>query len=166
MAWTTATTRAAGFSVTAAVWNSEHVDNMNFLKEVNYTAFTGDVTVTQTTVGTAQQIVSSGTITYEAVPHMLEVYFPAVDSGTGQFRLIVRDGTTVLALIARRGASADATELRASYRFTPTAASHTYNVAAWLGAAGTWTVNAGAGGTAGDPGTESAGFMRIFRVPT
>lgn len=165
MPWTTATTRATNFAVTAAVWNAEHVDNMNFLKEVNYTAYAGDVSITATTVGTANQVVSSGPITYEAVPHMLEFFCPLYVSPAQATNIIVRDSTTVIGTLARIQVSLNH-PLYLAYRFTPTAASHTYNIAAWLGGAGTGTMNAGTGGAAGDSSTDLAGFIRVFRVPT
>lgn len=169
MPWTTATTRASGFVVTAAIWNAEHVDNMNYLKEVNYTAFTADVNITATTVGTANQIVSSGAITYEAVPHYIEFFCPAYapPSNVGTF-VIVRDGTTVIGTLTRGMALANfpPIPLNLTYRVTPTAASHTYNIAAYLGAAGTGVMNAGTGGVAGDATTDLPGFIRIRRVPT
>jgi hypothetical protein len=166
MAWTTATTRATDFFMTAAIWNAEHVDNMNYLKEVNYTAFTGDVPISGTTVGTANQIVSSGAITYEAVPHLIECFLPRLTSAASVINFIVRDGSTVLGTLSQQNASVNAFGTTLAYRVTPTAASHTYNVAAWIASAGTWTVEAGTGGTAGDATTIVPGFIRIFRVPT
>jgi hypothetical protein len=166
MPWTTATTRSAGYSVTATVWNSEHVDNMNFLREVNYTQYTADVTLNTTTVGTAVQIVTSGAITYEAVPHVIEFFCPALRSSTGQCFLILRDSTTVLGTIMREVASGDPGEIKASRRLTPTAASHSYNIAGWLSAAGSWVASGGSGGTAGDGSTYLPGFIRIWRIPT
>ena len=166
MPWTTTTTRSSGFTVTAAVWNSELVDNMTFLKEVNYTAYMGDVTINTTTVGTAVQIVSAGAITYENVPHLIEFYCPAYNGPAQETRFIIRDGTTVIGTLARVAASAPTVPIMLGYRVTPTAASHTYNIAAWLGGAGSGTVNAGTGGTAGDATTDLAGFIRITRVPT
>jgi hypothetical protein len=166
MPWTTATTRATGFAVTAAVWNSEHVDNMNFLKQVNLTTYTGDQSTSATTVGTATTIVSSGAITYEAVPHIIEFYCPMYAAPAVSMNLILKDNTTVVGTIARLGASAPNMPIYTRTPITPTAASHTYLVAAWLGGAGTATFNAGTGGTAGDSTTDLAGFIRIFRVPT
>lgn len=166
MAWTTAVTRATGYGVTATTWNTEHVDNMNFLKEVGYTSYTADVACTATTVGTANQIISSGAITYENVPHLIEFYCPRrVGASVSNF-LIIRDSTTVLGTLARFGGSENMGGLYTMYRITPTAASHTYNVAAWNASAGTTTYEAGTGGTAGDASTDVAGFIRISRVPT
>lgn len=166
MPWTTATTRATGYTVTAATWNAEHTDNMNFLKEVNYTAFTGDVSITATTVGTAQDIVSSGAIVYEAVPHLIEFYCPAFAFAAANCFVIIKDGSTVIGTMARTGTSGVTYPLYAAYRVTPTAASHTYKVAGWLSGAGTAVFNAGTGGTAGDSTTDLAGFIRVFRIPT
>lgn len=166
MPWNSSlSTRSAGFSVTATEWN-KLINNLNFLAEVNYTAYTADVSVTATAVGSANQIVSSGAITYEAVPHMIEFYCPAYNAPAQETRIIVRDGTTVIGTLGRVGASAATAPLPLACRVTPTAASHTYNIAAWLGGAGTGTMNAGTGGTAGDATTDLAGFIRITRIPT
>ena len=166
MAWTTATTRATNFEVTAAVWNSEHVDNMNFLKEVNYTEYTSGVNITATAVGSANQIVTSGAITYENVPHLIEFYCPRVTSSTGNCWVILRDSTTVLGVMARYPGSDNPGECKATRRLTPTAASHSYNVAGWLSASGTWVFNAGTGGAAGGDTENFPGYIRITRIPT
>jgi uncharacterized protein YerC len=151
--------------VTAAYLNGLG-NSLRFLKEVNYTAFVADVPVTATTVGTANQIVSSGAITYENVPHMIEFYCPALATGATQCFIIVRDATTVLGTIARYGATNEIDSVHAQFRVTPSAASHTYNIAAWNNGAATATFNAGAGGAAGNDTTDVAGFIRITRVPT
>jgi hypothetical protein len=168
MPWTTAVTRSSGFSVTAAVWNSEHVDNMNFLKEVGYTQFTSAVSVTATTDATADTVVSSGAITYEAVPHLIEFFVRAArpDSGAAgrNLNIALYDSTTSLGLIGLVQTPAAATmwvPVYAMRRLTPTAASHTYIVKAWVNA-GTGNIDAGAGGA----GVGMPGFIRITRVPT
>lgn len=166
MPWTSAVTRTTGYGVTAAVWNSEHVDNMNFLKEVAYTQFTGNVSSTAITVGTAGQFVSAGAITYEDVPHLIEFYCPRFAIGAAGAYIILRDGTTVLGVLDWIEASAKRHAVYVARRLTPTAASHTYNIAAWLQAAGTITAEAGSGGAAGDNTAELPGFLRITRIPT
>lgn len=166
MAWTTATTRATGFGVTAAVWNAELVDNMNFLKRVAYVEFTADVSVTATSVGTANQIVSAGAITYEASPHLIEFYCPRATNAAVVNHLILRDGTTVLGTLLSNAASANVAGVYARRDLTPTAASHTYNIASWNAAAGTWTYQALTGGATGDASTFLPGFIRVTRVPT
>ena len=165
MPWTSPSTRASGYLVTAANWN-ELVNNMLFLNVVNYTEFTSDVATTATTVGGASQVVTSGAISYENVPHLIEFYCPVLVTGaTGGSNIILRDGSTVLGTIGRCGASTTQI-VKCERRLTPTAASHTYNIAAWHNSAGTDTYNAGTGGTAGDSTTDLPGFIRITRLPT
>jgi hypothetical protein len=165
MPWSVPATRSTGYTVTATNWN-ELANDLGFLVEVNYTAFTADVSITATTVGTANQIVSSGAITYEAVPHMIEVYLPRYTAPAQATNIIIRDGTTVLGTLTQIVSSSSQAALSLPYRVTPTAASHTYNAAAWLGGAGTGTIKAGTGGAAGDGTTYVPGFIRISRVPT
>lgn len=165
MAWTVPTTRSTGYTVTAANWN-ELVGNFAHLDEVAYTSFSADVSITATTVGTANQIVSSGAITYENVPHFIYFYCPFVSPGTQVTHVIVRDSTTVLGRIAIVAASGGAVPMYTSFRVTPTAASHTYNIAAWNAAAATCTFNAGTGGAAGDGTTDLNGYIQVCRIPT
>ena len=155
-----------GATATAANFGDPVRNSLIYLQEVAYVEYTADVSVTATTVGTANQIVSAGAITYENVPHMIEFYCPSFGFAANSCNIILRDSTTVLGTIARTGASGENDSLVAWRRLTPSAASHTYNIAAWLGGAGTATFNAGTGGTAGDSTTDLPGFIRIFRVPT
>lgn len=158
-------THATSYDVLASDWNNI-INYLNTLREVAYVEFTGDVTVTATTVAGANQIVSAGAITLEAVPHMIEFYCPqATQTGVQNF-LILRDGTTVLGTLSRFAAGVSAAPVYACRRLTPTAASHTYNFASWNAAAGTWTYQAGTGGAAGDTTTDLPGFIRITRLPT
>ena len=75
MPWVNPPTRSTGYLWTASNQN-DIINDLLYLAQVNYTEFTADVSVTATTVGTANQIVSAGAITYEAVPHMIEFYSP------------------------------------------------------------------------------------------
>jgi hypothetical protein len=166
MPWTTATTRATGFPVTAAVWNAEVVDNMNFLREVAYTQFTSTVAITATTEGTANQIVTSGAITYEAVPHLIEFFSPVTTPVDAiLLRFVLEDSTTVVGHLGRVdidvAAASPNLPIYLVHRLTPTAATHTYNVRAYT-TSGTANVQAGAGGA----GALLPGFIRITRIPT
>jgi hypothetical protein len=167
MAWTTATTRSSGFSVTASVWNAEHVDNMNFLKRVNYTEFTSDVNVSATTVGTANTIVSSGAITYENVPHLIEFWCAGVTSVGAITNIILKDSSTVLGTLNVIPSGGNgASPLYCARVLTPSAASHTYSVAGWVESADTVVFEAGTGGTAGNSTTYLPGYIAVYRVPT
>jgi hypothetical protein len=141
-------------------------NSLRFLKEVAYVQFTSDVNATATTVGTANQIVSAGAITYENVPHVIEFFCPMVDLDTQTCFVIIRDSTTVLGTLAQLASATNFQPLHAAVRITPTAAAHTYNIAAWNTGASTTVFNAGTGGTAGDQTTHLAGFIRVTRIPT
>ena len=165
MPWSIPATRSSGYTVTATNWN-ELANNFAFLAQVAYVEFTSDVNITATTVGTANQIVSAGAITYEAVPHYIEFFSPRWTAPAQVGNLILRDGTTVLGTLSQFVASQNHPDPYVLRVVTPTAASHTYNVAAWLGGAGTGTMRAGTGGAAGDATTFMPGFLRITRIPT
>ena len=167
MPWTSTTTRATGFKVTAAVWNDEHVNNMTYLEEVGYAQITASVTPTATTEATANAVVSLGAITYEAVPHMVEFYSPSVrpDNAAANrtMSIILADAGTsvgILAVQSTPAANNANTALHCMYQLTPTAASHTYGIEAFVNA-GTGNIAAGAGGAA----ASVPAFIRITRVP-
>ena len=158
---------ATSETVTAAYLN-QLGNSLRFLKRVGQTTFTSDVSVTATTEATAQQVASLGAITYEAVPHLLEFFSESMRPDAGAagrtIKLVLRDSTTVIgrlgAMITPAAANMFA-PVYVCYEFTPTAASHTYNVATWV-SAGTGQINAGTGGA--DDSLQ--GLLRITRVPT
>jgi hypothetical protein len=151
--------------VVTASWLDDVSKSFTHLEEVAYAEFTADVSVTATTVGTANQIVSAGAVTFEAVPHMIEVWISRIDAGTQTHFVILRDVTTVLGTLTWIPLSTVASGVHLMRRITPTAASHTYNVAGWNNAASTTTVQSGTGGAAGDAAAALPGFIRIWRVP-
>ena len=123
MAWTSTTTRATGFLVTAAVWNAEIVNNMTHLEEVAYATIVADVSVTATSEASPTEVVSSGAITYEAVPHMIEWFCSAVAPGAGNTTIIsLWDASTQINRIAEH--ADDMAPSIGWVRITPTAASH------------------------------------------
>jgi hypothetical protein len=144
------------------MWDSFIRDNLNYLKDIAYVEFTSNVSITATTEGTAQTIVDSGAITYEAAPIVVE--FQSADvvaSGGGSLFILLQDGATVLGRMASYPANGRS-PLFVMRRFSPTAASHTFKVTAHNSAAGTSTVTAGAGGA----GTTMPGFIRVRGIPT
>jgi hypothetical protein len=164
MPWSNPATRSTGYLVTATNWN-ELANDLSFLAQVAYVEFTANVTLSATAVGSANQIVSAGAITYEAVPHYIEFGCGRITAAAGATNLILRDGTTVLGTLAQLAASSTNHPVHRAVQLTPTAASHTYNVAGWV-ASGSGTVLAGTGGAAGDQTTYLPGFIRVSRVPT
>ena len=160
MAWTHATTRSTGFPVTAAVWDAEVVDNMNYLERVHYSQFTADKTVSVTSEATATSVLAGSAVTYQAVPHLFRFFAPSFDSNGATLHIILCDGSTVLGDLYQGAGSGNADALgTVECVLTPTAASHTYNIKAWI-ASGSGTIHAGAGGTGA---TRFPGFLRISR---
>jgi hypothetical protein len=164
MPWTTLSTHSTGYLYTATDLNNAWT-NMNFLAEIGYQEQTSDVSISALSVGTANQIVSLGAITYEAVPTLIEFYCPRYIPATGTTNVILRDGTTVLGTLSVVVTGDNPGEVNYRRRLTPSAASHTYNVAAW-NSASTGTMKAGTGGTAGDATTFLPIWIRATRIPT
>ena len=161
MAWTSTTTRATGFLVTAAVWNAEIVNNMTHLEEVAYATIVADVSVTATSEASPTEVVSSGAITYEAVPHMIEWFCSAVAPGAGNTTIIsLWDASTQINRIAEH--ADDMAPSIGWVRITPTAASHTYRIRAHR-VTGHGTIRAGAAAAGAD---NSPAFIRIWKVVT
>lgn len=149
-----------------STWLTKVSQSLAFMEEVAYTAFTSPASITATTEGTAQQVVSSGAVTYENVPHLIEFYCPRVQpvaSGV-TLRLVLEDVTTVIGHIGRfeiNAAGVNAFPVKCEHRLTPTAASHTYNVRGYTGS-GTGSFDAGNGGA----GLLLPGFIRVSRIAT
>lgn len=121
----------------------------------------GDITITATTEGTGQEIVSAGAVTFDGSTRVcIEFYCPQTYSGGGNGLIFdLSDGGTE---IGRMGmVFADGVDNRSAIllrRFlTPSAASHTYAIQAWKSGASTMEVSAGAGGT----GASMPTYIRI-----
>lgn len=145
------------------VWLTKVSQSLAYLEEVAYAEFTSPVSVTATTEATANQLVSSGAIVYEAVPHLIEfgaAQCQGVDGVVTSFVLF--DGSTALGRVGNWSGAAGIRPLALiPRRLTPSAGSHTYRLCAHQNVAGTTTVTVGAGGA----GTAMPGFIRITRVP-
>jgi hypothetical protein len=160
MAWTTVSTQISGATVTAVLWN-ELVNNMLHLEEVAYAEITSDVSVTATTAASPTDVVSSGALTYTAVPHIIEWFSAGVAPGAGNTTIIsLWDGSTHINRIATHSESISPS--RGAHRITPTAASHTYRIRAHR-LVGNGTIRAGAA-AAGDD--DCPAFIRIYKVIT
>jgi hypothetical protein len=170
MAWTAPRTWTTGEVVTAAIMNTHVRDNLAFLKEIAYVEFTANVTVNATTAATANLVVSSGAITYEAAPIVVEFYSPGIEPDVGAV------GRQVIIGLCDNGAGTNLGRLgqvrtpvagnsliepvRLEREFTPSAATHTYEIRAYV-TAGSGTVLAGVGGS----DVAFPGFVRIRGVP-
>ena len=155
---------STGETVTASQLNA-FGNSLRYLEEVDYNEQATDVAVTATTAATANTVVSGNTRTYEAVPHWIEMYAPRVDQAASTCFLLLCDGSTVIGTLTRFAASQNQMPILVKRRITPTAASHTYNVRAYVGS-GTWTFQAGSGGAAGDATTDFPIYIWQYRIAT
>jgi len=164
MAWTAPRTWAVGELLTATLLNQQLRDNMKLLwRELSYTEFTSDVSVTATAEASPNDVVSAGAATYEAKPIRITFHAPSVVTGStngSQVFLNLWDGSTDLGRLATIG-TGDGTQpvqspVQVTRKFTPSAGSHTYKVVAWRATAN-GTVQAGAGGV----GVRFPGFLRV-----
>lgn len=127
--------------------------------EIDYAQATTGVTVSGTTEGAATTLVTGSAITYDGEPVYLEFYAPYTDT-TVILRFWLYDGASSTAnqIGLINLASGDHAPVNVKYRFTPSAASHTYGIRASI-ASGTCLVDAGAGGGALVPM-----FLRITKA--
>lgn len=126
--------------------------------ELAYAEYTTSVSITATTEGTAQQVVSAGALTFDgSTPVYLDFWCPFLLIGAGTPTVEFFDGATSLGGVQTIGATVLGFNMRR--RVTPSAAAHTYTVKAFT-SAGTATAGAGAGGSlAGLPG-----FIRVVKA--
>jgi|SRR5579859_1175243 len=135
--------------------------------EFDYAEFTSDIAITASTEGTAQTIVAGNSVTYDGSTVVLITFFCPVIQGTtaGIVRVILLDGSTSLGWLTNeyQGVEGNNNFLfgMVSRRLTPSAAAHTYTIAAFNSAAAKQTdFQAGAGGS----GTLLPGYIRITKV--
>ncbi len=126
--------------------------------EIGYTEITSNASVTDTSESTATALISPGALTFDGGPVLLEFFAPVViaDSTTNTDILIITifEGATQIGRLAEVrttvvGTPRTSVPVRCTYRFTPSAASHTYKLCAFATSATGGTIIAGAGGTAG-----------------
>lgn len=136
-------------------------------KQLDYVEKTTNSSITATTEGTADTIVTGASVAYDGATEILvefQAYSARPDSGAAgrNLDIILTDGGTSLGIIAELTTPAAAAmqfPLRAARKLTPSAASHTYDIRAFVNV-GTGIVYSGAGGA----GAGMPMFMRITRV--
>lgn len=128
--------------------------------EINYTQITAPVNVVSTTEATGTTILSPGALTFDGTAVLVQFFaMVTTPSSTGAgVTLSLFEGATQITRLAIAFAGASVGNVQnivpvaAFYRFTPTAGSHTYTVTAYAQTtSGTPAVDAGAGGTSGNP---------------
>jgi hypothetical protein len=167
MAWTDPPSYTNGQIITQTDLHVGLRDNMRELwHEKAYVEFTSTVTATVAvhTEASPLDVVSSGAITYAALPTIVEFFcadvsFGAGNSGPAGFSLW--DATDLGRIAGASTVNRDASgPLHVYRRFTPTAASHTYKIRIWA-TAGTAYASAIAG--ASGAGVTMPGYIRVWQ---
>ena len=135
------------------------------------TDVTSNVVVDVTTTGTSQLIIALPAVTYEAVPHEIFLDGPGIQ----RTQVATTSPSTFIGLYDGAAAShmgdmcqfqvsstdVGTTPMHARCTFTPTAASHTYQIRGYNNTADSWTILAGAGGS----GALMPITCSIYRLP-
>jgi hypothetical protein len=129
--------------------------------EKAYVQYTAAVTVASVTSTSPTLVVSSGALTYEAVPHEIEFFAPWIQIEPTEAAIFTLwDDTLDMGTLAVHGETWT-TDYSPGYftrKLFPTAGSHTFKVMVYASAVGGYTVGAGAGGT----NTALPGYIRIM----
>lgn len=137
-------------------------------KELDYVQITSPVSITGTTEGTAQTVVTGTSVAYDGST-IIEIEFYAQyaeveDASGASLIVLLYDGATVLgrlATITNVAAAALRVPLCLKRRLTPSAASHSYVIKAYTTVA---SANAAIGAGAGGTGAGLPAFLRITRA--
>lgn len=136
--------------------------------EVGYDQITASVNIGSVSEAAPTTVISCAAHTFDGAAVLLTVFFPfwlIGSSAAQQIFLGLSEGGTRLTRLASLGYPAGSLSqlmpVTAMYRFTPTAAAHTYTITAWSNSlTGTPQVGAGLGGAGAYP----PGFARFTKV--
>jgi hypothetical protein len=135
--------------------------------DLDYVEYTADVSVTQTTESAATVLVTGNAVVFDGAT-IVNIIFYSLGCKTPAVlgdQLVVnlwQDGADIgrIAQVQTAAVAATGAPVYGIRRMTPSAGSHTYSMRGWISAAGTATVQAGAGGA----GVSLPGFIRITRA--
>lgn len=164
----TVTGTAAAGDVPVASSSSAGVWQLPPAYEFGYDQITAGVNVTGTSAATANAIITCAAHTFDGNPVILVFFSPEVACSTTAASTMGISLWESGAPIGDLGfirtditASQDLKPVFLSYRFTPTAASHTYTIAAYTSSTtGTPSIQAGSGGS----GVNLPAFARFIKV--
>jgi len=122
--------------------------------ELDYAQITSNANVTATTEATANTIITGASVAYSGSQIVIiEFFADGVQKGSTVIQIVVYDGASS---IGRIGVSTTTSTVYGVRRITPSNASHTYSIRAFVDA-GTGVIFAGAGGN----GNTAPAFLRI-----
>ena len=138
--------------------------------EIGYTQITAPVNITATSEGTSTTVLSPGALTFDGGAVMCQIYAPYItldnaSANNGVMVLLFEAATVISGIMADPAISVTTVKhvspFNVFFRFTPSAASHTYTVGAWANnTTGTPVFGAGVPGT----GAYAPAFIRFTKV--
>lgn len=136
--------------------------------EINYTQITAPVAVTGTSNAAPTTVISPGAVTFDGNPVLLTVFCPNIlcdtTAGGDLFSTSLFEGATELAILGRVrtlvAANPGVYAVTFQFRFTPSAASHTYTIGCYVTSNASASFSCGAGGS----GALAPAFARFTRV--
>lgn len=130
-------------------------------RELDYTQITAAVSITATTAATANTIVTASAITFDGTTTVwVNFGCPFMVRGTTYINVHLWDGSTDLGQIGYWAPSTGHAPAGMRRRITPSAASHTFSIRAFVDA-GTGTIGADAGT---GPTTPNPAFIEVVRA--
>lgn len=106
--------------------------------EIGYDQITASVNIVGTTSAAPTTVIAGSAHTFDGSPVMAEFFTSVVELPTvtgGSMNIGLYEGSTLIAILAtleNNGTAAVWTPAVGSFRFTPSAASHTYSIKAWV----------------------------------
>ena len=166
MAWTAPRTYVTGELIDATIANEQWRDNSKALAQLDYVEYTGNVSITATSEGTADTVVTGTSKAYVAEKMWVEFFSPnATPQATTDARLnfLLYEGATVRGIfgyLETPGSATDDKPVLLRRRITPSAGTFSWIVKAYV-STGTGTVRAGAGGS----GNLVPGYIAVHGAP-
>jgi hypothetical protein len=140
------------------------------LVELGYSQITSDVTISSFTAGSGTTVISALTVVCDGSPVLVELFapysYPNANSGDLLYVSLYRDGTELIRqwtqqLSTGGGSFNQRQPLKAQYRDTPSAGSHTYDVRAYVSVSGR---NGVFGAGTGTGTTAAPAFLRVSKI--
>ena len=131
--------------------------------ELDYVEFHATVSPTATSAATANTVVTGSAVAYDGSTAVwIEFFAPLAQPGDSgaTMTFTLYDGSSAVGTIGalgRAGSGASYSVVNCRWRLTPSAATHTYSIRAWV-STGTGSIGSG------DGTTGAAGFIRIATV--
>jgi hypothetical protein len=136
------------------------------LVELGYKQITSNVTISSSTAGSGTAVISPLTVVCDGSPVLVEFFSPAVrptvGAGNNLIISLYQDGseqTRLWSFIRQSDVNPNNVPVHLTYRVTPSAGSHTFDVRAYNSTGSTGLIEAGSGSTNAAPA-----FLRVSKI--